>query len=123
MEEALSLMKITGAEALRWLERAIQNSIALNDRMTVEEQQMDMLRLAVDVRAAQLKVTSMLATFDQAGKQRATAFMQHVWTKKALERAEDPRAAVFVRSVLQAAWLRISAERLEAARSKSAGER
>lgn len=112
--DALASMKISSTEALNWLERAIKNSICLNDRMTQAEREQDKLHLAVNVQLAYAKVQSMLDTFGVVEQQKAEALMHHTWTTEALECASTPRARSFYRRVLSSAWLRITAGRLEA---------
>ena len=111
MQASLSKMVITPQEALCWFKRASSNINTVTPWMSKERQETESIRQGVDAFAAYTKVSSMMATYSAADKHLIDSLrqnmekFQHTWT--------DERAATFKRSVLQASWLRITAERIQ----------
>ena len=109
MQASLSKMVITPQEALCWFKRASSSINTVTPWMSKERQETESIRQGVDAFAAYTKVSSMMATYSAADKHLIDSLrqnmdkFQHTWT--------DERAATFKRSVLQASWLRITAER------------
>lgn len=114
MQASLSKMVITPQEALQWFKRAYLGLNTVTPRLTNEGQEAESVRQGVDAFAAYTKVSSMMTAYSEADRylidslRRNMDKFEHTWTHE--------RAPTFKQSVLQASWLRITAERIQAER-------
>ena len=111
MQASLAKMPITAQEALTWFKLAFSRIKGVTPRLSNDQQELESIRQGVDAFAAYTKVSSMMDAYSPAEQHLIESMRQnmnkleHTWT--------DERARIFKRSVLQASWLRITAERMQ----------